>query len=326
MVLDDIGVKSVAICIGGSMAGMHVFEWAFFGQDYIKAIVPVSAPAKSSAWSMSWTEAQRQSIFTDPKYMDGYYSLDSPPLQGMVGARMIGLLTYRTRVSYERRFGRDIMEKPSQESESPCVSSAADVHRHAHNAGHRHMKEYPSSFTSAICLGLQTPGHSPTTNGNTTPNGDARASNVTISSPVAPVYAAHSYLRYQADKFNERFDANCYIALSRKMDGHDVSRGRGEYESVVRSIQQPTLIVAVESDNLFPFYELEALGKLLPNSELAPIKSEEGHDGFLLEFDQVNDAIVAFMQKYEHIREILRQEGVPVPEKTGPRGTMFASW
>jgi homoserine O-acetyltransferase len=81
MVLDDIGVKSVAICIGGSMAGMHVFEWAFFGQDYIKTLVSISAPAMSSAWSMSWTEAQRQSIFSDPNYMNGYYSLDSVSLR-----------------------------------------------------------------------------------------------------------------------------------------------------------------------------------------------------------------------------------------------------
>jgi len=58
------------------MAGMHVYEWALYGPDYIKLIVPISAPAKSSAWSMSWTESQRQSIFTDPKYKDGYYSLD----------------------------------------------------------------------------------------------------------------------------------------------------------------------------------------------------------------------------------------------------------
>jgi homoserine O-acetyltransferase len=83
MVLDDLGVNSVAICIGASMAGMHAFEWAFFLDDtqgsspFVKTIVPISAPAKSSAWSMGWTEAQRQAIFADPKYIDGYYSLDS---------------------------------------------------------------------------------------------------------------------------------------------------------------------------------------------------------------------------------------------------------
>ncbi|KAK3825730.1 MAG: homoserine O-acetyltransferase [Benniella sp.] len=323
MVLDDIGVKSVAICIGGSMAGMHVFEWAFFGQDYIKTLVPISAPAMSSAWSMSWTEAQRQSIFSDPNYMNGYYSLDSPPLQGMTAARMTAMLTYRTRASYERRFGRTIMEAKSQDSDKSRILSVAEVHRQAHNAGHRNMKESSPHLINTAPSGLQTPEETPlATQANEANNP------ISISSRThePPLYAAHSYLRYQADKFNERFDANCYIALSRKMDGHDVSRGRGDYESVVRSIRQPTLVIGMESDVLYPFYEIEALSKLLPNSELIRAATEEGHDGLLLEYEQVNDAIVAFMQKHEHIREILRQEGVPVPERKGARGSMFASW
>ncbi|KAF9584233.1 homoserine O- acetyltransferase [Lunasporangiospora selenospora] len=77
MVLDEMGIKSIAICIGGSMAGMQVFEWAFYGPEYIKLLVPISAPCKGSAWSISWTESQRQSIFADPKYLDGYYALDN---------------------------------------------------------------------------------------------------------------------------------------------------------------------------------------------------------------------------------------------------------
>jgi homoserine O-acetyltransferase len=82
----------------------------------------------------------------------------------------------------------------------------------------------------------------------------------------------------------------------------------------------------MESDVLYPFYEIDTLSKLLPNSELIRVATEEGHDGLLLEYEQVNDAIVAFMQKQEHIREILRQEGAPVPKRKGPRGSMFASW
>ncbi|KAF9357761.1 homoserine O- acetyltransferase [Mortierella sp. AD094] len=316
VVLDELGVKSVAICIGGSMAGMHVFEWAFYGKDYIKLLVPVSAPARSSAWSMSWTESQRQSIFADPKYLDGYYSLDAQPTQGMTAARMTAMLTYRTRASYERRFGRNIMDSddPSQH-EKPSIPSS-EVHRLAHNAGHRHIKPCPlsSPSTNGSTAGLQTPDRSPSCN------------ETKIAAYQPPVYSAHSYLRYQADKFIERFDANCYIALSRKMDGHDVSYGRGEYEDVVRSIQQPTLVIGIESDVLYPFYEIKALSELLPNAELTCVKSEEGHDGLLLEYEQVNDAIVAFMQKQEHIRDILRQKGVPIPERKGPRGAMFASW
>jgi homoserine O-acetyltransferase/O-succinyltransferase len=68
IVLDDLGVRQVAIVIGGSMGGMNVLEWAYYGPDYVKAIVPMATSARHSAWCISWGEAQRQSIYADPKY------------------------------------------------------------------------------------------------------------------------------------------------------------------------------------------------------------------------------------------------------------------
>ncbi|KAG0202642.1 homoserine O- acetyltransferase [Mortierella sp. GBA30] len=331
LVLDDLGVKSVAICIGGSMAGMQAFEWAFFGGDYIKLIVPVGAPAKSSAWSISWTESQRQSIFADPKYLDGYYSLDAQPLQGMTAARMTAMLTYRTRDSYERRFGRDIMKPassdsvPQEENDSDITASkavtSAHWHRERHNEGHA-LRCSPTATNGAL-----TPASNSVLS---TPNTSKGSSSVTLPSSrntcAPPIYAAHSYLRYQANKFNERFDANCYIALSRKMDAHDVSFGRGDYEDVLRRITQPVLVIGIETDVLYPLTELQAMNALLPNSEMVTIKTPEGHDAVLLEYEQINDAIVTFMRKHQHIREILACEGIPIPEKKAPRGTLFASW
>lgn len=73
IVLDGLGVKQIAMCVGGSMGGMLVLEWAFFG-DFVRSIVPIATSARHSAWCISWGEAQRQSIYSDPKYGDGYYS------------------------------------------------------------------------------------------------------------------------------------------------------------------------------------------------------------------------------------------------------------
>lgn len=61
--------------------------------------------------------------------------------------------------------------------------------------------------------------------------------------PTPFVFSAQSYLRYQGEKFVNRFDANCYIALTRKMDSHDLARGRGDYEEVLRSIEQPAVVI-----------------------------------------------------------------------------------
>ena len=50
------------------MGGMNVLEWGYFGPEYVTAIVPIATSARHSAWCISWGEAQRQSIYADPKY------------------------------------------------------------------------------------------------------------------------------------------------------------------------------------------------------------------------------------------------------------------
>ena len=49
-VLDEIGVTSVKFVIGGSMGGMHTLEWAYFGPDYVKNIIPIATSGRHSAW------------------------------------------------------------------------------------------------------------------------------------------------------------------------------------------------------------------------------------------------------------------------------------
>ncbi|KAK3842871.1 MAG: homoserine O-acetyltransferase [Linnemannia gamsii] len=333
MVLDDLGVNSVAICIGASMAGMHAFEWTFIndkkGSAFVKSIVPISAPAKSSAWSMSWTEAQRQSIFADPKYLDGYYSLDTPPLQGMTAARMTAMLTYRTMDSYERRFGRDIMPPGSSSDQAATTApiSSSEIHRRNHNEGHHNQGTATATPSSSSTSRFQTPtpggSPKPSSADHSSPSNTTTNSNTTYQPQI---YSTHSYLRYQAVKFNERFDANCYIALSRKMDAHDISFNRGDYEDVVRSIKQPVLVIGIVSDILYTATEIKGLCDLLPNGQHFAVNTAEGHDGVLLEHEQINDAIVDFMQRQEHIIDLVRREGVAVPDKAAPRGSLFASW
>jgi homoserine O-acetyltransferase len=114
-------------------------------------------------------------------------------------------------------------------------------------------------------------------------------------------FSAQSYLRYQGEKFIKRFDANCYIAITRKLDTHDVSRYRypeGEdpdtldpvsaLHYALSLIEQPTLVLGIQSDGLFTFAEQQELAAHIPNATLKTIDSPDGHDAFLLEFEQVN--------------------------------------
>lgn len=74
--------------------------------------------------------------------------------------------------------------------------------------------------------------------------------------------------------------------------------GRGSLEQGCASIRQPTLVVGVDSDVLYPLQEQEYLASLLPHSELAVIESRHGHDGFLLEQSQMVPLLHTFLDTY----------------------------
>ena len=72
------------------------------------------------------------------------------------------------------------------------------------------------------------------------------------------------------------------------MDTHDVSRGRGEYLDVLRRIEQPALVIGVDTDLLYPLAEQRELADVLPRVRLAAITAPDGHDSFLIEHATVN--------------------------------------
>lgn len=113
---------------------------------------------------------------------------------------------------------------------------------------------------------------------------------------VAPdgSFQVERYLRRQGEKLVARFDANTYLTLSLAMDTHDVSRGRGEFHTVLRSLHTPMLVVSIDSDVLYPPEELEELAAVAPGAELAVLSSPHGHDAFLIEAEAVDQLVLGF--------------------------------
>ena len=300
------------------MGGMLVLEWAYFGKEYVRSIIPIATSARHSAWGISWGEAQRQSIYADPKYDDGYYPFSDPPNAGLGAARMSALLTYRSRNSFEARFGRNTPDASKKQTISE-PQHPSDIHLAIHNDGHRSSRST-----------LSRPGSSadvirPYTNGNTNSNSleftDPQFHGATaLAAPSSPkrtastYFSAQSYLRYQGEKFVKRFDGNCYIAITRKLDTHDVSRYRVSEGSThpiadaLAQIEQPTLVLGIESDGLFTFDEQKELAASIPNARLRKIDSPEGHDAFLLQFEQVNSHILEFL--HEVLPDIMEAPGI----------------
>lgn len=95
------------------------------------------------------------------------------------------------------------------------------------------------------------------------------------------------------------------IYTTPKMDTHGVSRlrrthtGSSELVALARVFSTLPLLASVASiamDGLFTTTEQQELAARIPDAELVVIKSPDGHDGLLLEFERVDG----------HIQRVLR--------------------
>ena len=122
-------------------------------------------------------------------------------------------------------------------------------------------------------------------------------------------------------QFTGRFDANCYIHITRKLDTHDLSHPSlfAEHSSPSSSLPPlpptaddsdlaaslshalsllpPALVIGIESDGLFTTSEQKEIAAHIPDAELVLIPSPDGHDGFLLEFEAINGWVDGWMRR-----------------------------
>lgn len=102
---------------------------------------------------------------------------------------------------------------------------------------------------------------------------------------------AGSYQRYQGKKLSDRFDAYSYYYLSDSVNSYNVGRGRGGVEKALGSIRTECVVIGIDSDRLFPTEEQKHMASHIPGAKYHEITSKFGHDGFLLENDQLTEII-----------------------------------
>lgn len=107
-------------------------------------------------------------------------------------------------------------------------------------------------------------------------------------------FRASSYQRYQGEKLAGRFNAFSYWYLSKAMDSHNVFRDRAE--DVLERCRMPALVIGIDSDLLFPITEQEEIARHLPRAELVRLQSDFGHDGFLVETEELAGRIKQFLK------------------------------
>ena len=109
-------------------------------------------------------------------------------------------------------------------------------------------------------------------------------------------FAVQSYLDHHGDKLARRFDANTYVTLTRTMITHDLGRDRGGVEAALAGVTARALVVAVDSDRLFTPAQSERIAAGIRGAgPVRYVRSEYGHDGFLIEEDQVGALVADFL-------------------------------
>ncbi len=235
MLADRLGIHRWLSVIGGSMGGMQSLEWAVMYPDRVASMVSIASTAAASPLQIGWSEIGRLAIVNDAAWNGGdYYDAadGDGPAEGLMLARRVAQIHYRSDASLDERFGRSTVDRMDQ-----------------FNLWDRFQVE--------------------------------------------------SYLDYHGQKLARRFDANSYLVLNKVMDLHDVGRGRGGVEAALARIKCPTLIASIDSDMLYTPRQQAELRDLISAGgaplEFQMIDSIHGHDGFLIEFDQVGPMLDEFV-------------------------------
>jgi homoserine O-acetyltransferase len=285
LLLDHLRIGSLYAVLGGSMGGMQALEWSLRHPERVRRCVCVAAAPSLSTQALAFDVVERESILNDPGWTQGDYLPSQGPARGLSLARQIAHITYLSAEGMAGKFGRRIREDDT-----------------------------PDRFHTA--------------------------------------FEIEKYLDYQGVKFVERFDANSYLHITQAMDRFDLATAYGrtafpipshhpdqdprERSAALESASRTRLreafarsrcsylIVALSSDWLFPASEswqgaeaLVELGKPVSFCELA---SPHGHDGFLLEVDQLDRVLTSFLAPTDSVPKASANPVLPAPTDSAVHG------
>lgn len=109
-------------------------------------------------------------------------------------------------------------------------------------------------------------------------------------------FQVESYLEYNGYNFTRWFDPLSYLYITKAINIYDLSRGFDTLEEALLRIRSKLYLLSFESDMLFIPDEMKVMADVLIKEKLTPvdyteIKSDYGHDAFLVELDKFNDYV-----------------------------------
>ncbi len=81
LLTEGLGVESIALVTGWSMAGCQSFQWGAQYPSMVRAILPFCASAKTSEHNIVFLEGVKAALQADAAYAEGRYT--APPVRGL---------------------------------------------------------------------------------------------------------------------------------------------------------------------------------------------------------------------------------------------------
>lgn len=114
LLLDHLGIDTMAAVVGGSMGGMQALSWAATFPDRVRACVAIASTARHTAQNIAFHEVGRQAIMADPRWNGGDYYGGEPPAAGLAVARMAAHITYLSEAGLTEKFGRRLQARDAK--------------------------------------------------------------------------------------------------------------------------------------------------------------------------------------------------------------------
>ena len=274
LLLEHLGIKKLHAVIGGSTGGMQALAWATLFPHKVKLVIPLATSYRHSPQNIAFHEVGRQAIMADPNWCNSKYPLQKKfPASGLALARMTAHITYLSEAALQKKFGRDL-----KNSNSPVANQLSE-------------KSEPLIYKSSSSLKMVR-------------NGDLRQSPNRFSFSFDREFQVENYLHHQGSSFVERFDPNSYLYITRAVDYFDLESDCGKnlsdaFVEFAKNKEGKFCLISFSDDWLFPPSEAKKLTHALVacgiNVSSVTIKSNAGHDSFLIENEALKNTISGFI-------------------------------
>lgn len=115
-VLRSLRIERLAAVIGPSMGGMSALALLALHPAVARSAILISTATAARPFAIALRSLQRQAVMADPAFAGGGYRSEDLPLPGMLYARKLGMLTYRSPEEWQQRFARRRSSHPSPDA------------------------------------------------------------------------------------------------------------------------------------------------------------------------------------------------------------------